>query len=123
MFFNHSREISIYPCPEQETLQMFCLSEQKLRKDDECSCVIPGCCYRPRGQAKKVGWELFLQIREVCKTARTLITGDFNYSAIDWNRHNAEVQQRNGFLEVMQDCHLSQRAEQPSLHSRRLLRS
>lgn len=102
---------------------MFCLSEQKLKKDNECSRDIPGCCYRPPGQAKKVGWGMFLQIREVCKTARTLITRDFNYSAIDWNRRDADVQQRNGFPEVMQDCHLSRRAEQPSLHRRRLLRS
>lgn len=26
---------------------------------------------------------------------------DFNYSAIDWDSHNAEVRQRNGFPEVM----------------------
>lgn len=128
MFFSHSRDSSIYPCPVQEALQVFCLLEQrlfgqKLRKDNECSHVIPGCCYRPPGQAKKVGWEMFLQIREVCKTARTLIMRDFNYSAIDWDSHNAEVKQRNGFPEVMQDCHLTQLAEQPSLHSLRLFRS
>lgn len=72
---------------------------------------------------KKVGWEMFLQIREVCKTARTLIMGDFNYSAIDWDSHDAEVKQRNGFPEVMQDCHLTRLAEQPSLHRMRLFRS
>lgn len=128
MFFSHSRGSSIYPCPKQETLQMFCLSEQrlfgqKLRKDNERSRVIPGCCYRPPGQAEKVGWQIFLQIREVCKTARTLTMRDFNYSAIDWDSHGAEVKQRNGFPEVMQDCHLTQLAEQPSVHSLRLFRS
>lgn len=122
LFFNHSRDSSVYPCPEQETLQMFCLSEQrlfgqKLRKDNECSHAIPGCCYRALGQAKKVGWEMFLQIREVCKTARTLIMRDFNYSAIDWDSHDAEAKWENGFPEVMQDCHLTWPAEQPSLHS------
>lgn len=48
---------------------------------------------------------------------------DFNYSAIDWDSHNAEVKQRNGFPEVMQDCHLTWLAEQPSMYSLRLFRS
>lgn len=60
VFFSWYRDSSIYPYLEQEMLQMFCLLEQrlsglKLRKANECHHVVPGCCYRPPGQAEKVG--------------------------------------------------------------------
>lgn len=73
-----------------------------------------GVCYRPPALDSTLNEMLFERIRQSCRLGKTLIMGDFNYPAIDWDLVKAQGREEVEFLDVVNDNFMLQYVNKPT---------
>ena len=75
--------------------------------------IIIGVCYRSPNAEREEIENLFRSITKR-SVAGTVIMGDFNYGNINWENMAAFSAEDEGFLEMVQDCFLTQHVDRPT---------
>lgn len=73
-----------------------------------------GVCYRPPASDNTLNELLFTRIRQSCSGGKTLVMGDFNYPAIDWDLVKAQGKEEEAFLDAINDSFLLQYVNNPT---------
>ncbi|XP_051783709.1 uncharacterized protein LOC127527823 [Erpetoichthys calabaricus] len=76
--------------------------------------LILGVCYRPPNSDSNFNTHLFSNIKKASLQGAMIVMGDFNYPNINWDNLTDGGVQEQEFLEVINDCFLTQHVKAPT---------